>query len=60
MEHVQSLLLTAAFVAIAATMFGRREDWGLFGLVVFALAVLAIYVSLTVGAHIVGYSELTP
>jgi len=60
MEHVQGVLVLAAFVAIAATMFGRRESWNLFGLVVFALSVLATYVALTVAAHVAGYSELTP
>jgi hypothetical protein len=60
MEHVQGVLILAAFVAIAATMFGRRENWGLFGLVVFALSVLAIYVALTVSRHVVGSGELTP
>jgi len=60
MEHVQGVLVLAAFVAIAATMFGRRESWGIFGLVVFALSVLVIYVVLTLGVHIAGYDELTP
>jgi hypothetical protein len=60
MEHVQGVLLLAAFVAIAATMFGRRENWSPFGLVVFALSVLVTYVVLTVGTHIAGCEELTP
>jgi hypothetical protein len=41
-------------------MFGRRENWGLSGLVIFALCILVIYVVLTVGADIAGYNELTP
>lgn len=57
-ELVAEFLIFGAFGAFCAAMFGRRVD--LFGLVVFALAMLAAFVAFLVWADVSGYNELTP
>ena len=58
MELVAEFLIFGAFAALCAAMFGRRVD--LFGLVVFALAIVATFVAFVIWADVSGYNELTP
>ncbi len=60
MELIAEFVIFAAFVALCALMFGRREDFRLSSLVIFFLAVLATFVLLVVWADVSGWNERTP
>ena len=47
-------------LVLCATMFRGREGWSPFALVLFVVAVLAIYVLLTVWADVIRFDQLTP
>lgn len=60
MDLIAEFVIFAAFIALAALMFGRREDFRLSGLVIFVLAVLATFILLIVWADVSGLNESTP